>query len=105
MINGLNGISPFQINTNSIQTEQKAKLSSQLTNKTSFSDSLKLAIDQVNKSQVESDKMTEALASGKNVELHDVMITAQKASVTMTLAVEVRNKAIEAYQEMMRMQV
>jgi flagellar hook-basal body complex protein FliE len=75
------------------------------TSKTSFADSLKQAINQVNQSQIDSDKMTEALAAGKNVELHDVMITAQKASVSMTLAVEVRNKAIEAYQEMMRMQV
>jgi flagellar hook-basal body complex protein FliE len=73
--------------------------------KVSFGETLKQAIEQVNQSQIKSDNMTEALATGKNVELHDVMITAQKASVTMSLAIEVRNKAIEAYQEMMRMQV
>jgi len=102
----VNGINPFQFNTNAIQTKSNNNFAiNQTENKASFADSLKQAIDQVNKSQVESDKMTEALATGANVELHDVMISAQKASVTMTLAVEVRNKAIEAYQEMMRMQV
>lgn len=102
----VNGINPFQFNANAIQTKSNNSFAiNQTEKKASFADSLKQAIDQVNKSQVESDKMTEALANGGNVELHDVMISAQKASVTMTLAVEVRNKAIEAYQEMMRMQV
>ncbi|MBO1510416.1 flagellar hook-basal body complex protein FliE [Metabacillus bambusae] len=103
----INKVNPFQLTTQPTQIQQKSNslMNNTSTSKTSFADSLKQAINQVNQSQIESDKMTEALASGKNVELHDVMITAQKASVSMTLAVEVRNKAIEAYQEMMRMQV
>ncbi|MGM0873663.1 MAG: flagellar hook-basal body complex protein FliE [Bacillota bacterium] len=103
----INRVNPFQLTTQPTQIQQKSNLLTNNTNtsKTSFADTLKQSIDQINQSQIESDKMTEALATGKNVELHDVMITAQKASVTMTLAVEVRNKAIEAYQEMMRMQV
>jgi flagellar hook-basal body complex protein FliE len=103
----INKVNPFQLTSQPTQIQQKSNslMNNTNTSKTSFGDSLKQAINQVNQSQIESDKMTEALAAGKNVELHDVMITAQKASVSMTLAVEVRNKAIEAYQEMMRMQV
>ena len=103
----INKVNPFQLATQPTQIQQKSNsiMNNTNTSKTSFADSLKQAINQLNQSQIESDKMTEALATGKNVELHDVMITAQKASVSMTLAVEVRNKAIEAYQEMMRMQV
>jgi flagellar hook-basal body complex protein FliE len=103
----INSVTPFRLSpTAQNQLDLKSNLSINDTKtKTSFSETLKQAIEQVNQSQIESDNMTEALATGKNVELHDVMITAQKASVTMSLAIEVRNKAIEAYQEMMRMQV
>jgi flagellar hook-basal body complex protein FliE len=71
----------------------------------SFSSFLKDSIEKVNQTQIESDKMTEKLALGQDVDLHQVMIASQKASVTMQLTLEVRNKAVEAYQEMMRMQV
>ncbi|MCR2820724.1 flagellar hook-basal body complex protein FliE [Lederbergia panacisoli] len=74
-------------------------------NSTSFKDLLKTAIHEVNNAQVQSDMATEKLARGENIELHEVMITAQKASITMQAAIEIRNKAVEAYQEMMRMQV
>ena len=103
----INSVTPFRLSPTALnQIDLKPNLSIDDTKtKMSFSQTLKQAIEQVNQSQVKSDNMTEALATGKNVELHDVMITAQKASVTMSLAIEVRNKAIEAYQEMMRMQV
>lgn len=103
----INSVTPFRLSpTAQNQIDLKPNLSMNDTKtKMNFSETLKQAIEQVNQSQIESDHMTEALATGKNVELHNVMITAQKASVTMSLAIEVRNKAIEAYQEMMRMQV
>jgi flagellar hook-basal body complex protein FliE len=71
----------------------------------SFANVLKNAIDNVNDLQVLSDKKTEALALGKVDNLHDVMITAQKASITLGATVEVQRKAIDAYNEIMRMQV
>ncbi|PLR97279.1 flagellar hook-basal body complex protein FliE [Bacillus sp. T33-2] len=71
----------------------------------SFSSVLKQSIEKLNHAQLESDKMTEKLARGENVDLHQVMITAQKASISMQATLEIRNKVIEAYQEMMRMQV
>lgn len=71
----------------------------------SFSNVLKEAINDLNAIQIESDKKTEALAIGKIDDLHDVMITAQKASVALETAVQIQRKAIDAYNEIMRMQV
>ncbi|MGG0657930.1 flagellar hook-basal body complex protein FliE [Rummeliibacillus pycnus] len=71
----------------------------------SFGTLLKNAISTVNDSQIASDKMTDKLVNGENVELHDVMITAQKANITLNTALSIRNKVVEAYQEIMRMTV
>lgn len=70
-----------------------------------FSVFLKESINKVNAAQVQSDAVTEKMALGENVDLHTVMVTSQKASVMMQTTIEIRNKAVEAYQEMMRMQV
>ena len=70
-----------------------------------FANSLKEAISKVNNQQIQSDLMTEKLINGGNVELHEVMIASQKASITLNATMEVRNKVIEAYQEIMRMSV
>lgn len=69
----------------------------------SFTESLKSAIESLNETQQESDKMTQDLAAGKVDNLHDVMIASQKASVALDAAVQVQKKAIDAYAEMMRM--
>lgn len=66
---------------------------------------MKAAIEGVNDIQVTSDKKTEALAKGQLGNLHDVMITAQKASITLETTVQVQQKVIDAYNEIMRMQV
>jgi flagellar hook-basal body complex protein FliE len=70
-----------------------------------FGDLLKNAIENVNTKQNESDLMTQKLITGGNVELHDVMISAQKAKVALSATMEVRNKVVEAYQEIIRMPV
>lgn len=72
---------------------------------TSFSTMLKDAINEVNDTQATSDVYTNKLVNGQDVELHDVMIAAQKANVTLNTALSIRNKAVEAYQEVMRMSV
>jgi flagellar hook-basal body complex protein FliE len=100
----INAISPFQ--TQSVQERQTHGVqTNKQTHQTAFSDFLKQSINEVNSMQVKSDQMTAALAEGKNVQLQDVMIAAEKASVTMLATIEIRNKAVEAYQEMMRMQM
>ncbi|MEQ6375321.1 flagellar hook-basal body complex protein FliE [Bacillaceae bacterium S4-13-58] len=70
-----------------------------------FAGQLQNAINHVNQTQIQSDSKTQALANGTIDDLHDVMITAQKASITLQTAVEVQGKVIEAYKEIMRMQI
>ncbi|MBU8907016.1 flagellar hook-basal body complex protein FliE [Desertibacillus haloalkaliphilus] len=70
-----------------------------------FKTLLKEKINEVNQAQLKSGEMTEKLARGETDNLHEVMITGQKASIALQATVEVRNKVIEAYQEVMRMQV
>ncbi|ADP32133.1 flagellar hook-basal body complex protein FliE [Bacillus atrophaeus] len=105
----VNTISPFQVqNTQSTQPVTSQINNSQKTdssNQTSFSELLKNSISSLNESQVQSDNFTNALAAGKDVNLDEVMIAAQKASISLTAATEFRNKAVEAYQEIMRMQM
>ncbi|MGZ9791446.1 flagellar hook-basal body complex protein FliE [Bacillus atrophaeus] len=105
----VNTISPFQVqNTQSTQPVTSQVNNSQKTdssNQTSFSELLKNSISSLNESQVQSDNYTNALAAGKDVNLDEVMIAAQKASISLTAATEFRNKAVEAYQEIMRMQM
>lgn len=71
----------------------------------SFAKQLKSAVERVNEAQVLSDQKTKALAHGKIDDLHDVMITSQKASITLKTAIEMQSKVIDAYKEVMRMQI
>lgn len=70
-----------------------------------FADFLKDSLSGVMKAEANSNALTAKLINGENVELHQVMAAAQKSSIAMQLTIEVRNKAVEAYQETMRMQM
>ena len=71
----------------------------------SFGTYLKNSFNQVNELLGVADSTASELAVGKAENLHDAMITFEKADTAFKLLVQVRNRAIEAYQEMMRMQV
>ena len=71
----------------------------------SFADTLKDAVGNVNELQKNSDKQMQALATGKTDNVADVMIAAEKADIALKVMVQVRNKIIDAYQEVMKMQV
>ena len=71
----------------------------------SFADTLKDAVQNVNTVQKEADVKMQELATGKNHNIHDVMLTTEKADISLRLMTQVRNKIIEAYQEIMKMQV
>ena len=66
---------------------------------------LKNGMDQTNALAKQSEALANEAAIGGDVDLHDVMIAAEKASVAMQLTLQVRNKLVEAYQDVMRMQV
>jgi flagellar hook-basal body complex protein FliE len=70
-----------------------------------FADTLKDAIGSVNELQVASDKAMQNLATGKTDNVADVMIATEKADIALRVMLQVRNKIIDAYQEVMKMQV
>ncbi len=70
-----------------------------------FSNIFKEALNRVNKLQIESDEYKKRLATGDVDSLHDVTIATEKAGIALQLTLAIRNKVVEAYQEIMRMQV
>jgi len=70
-----------------------------------FTTLLSNAIDAVNGTQAAADTAATNLVTGKSTDVHDVMISMEKAKVTFDLAVQVRNKVLDAYNEMMHTQV
>lgn len=71
----------------------------------SFKDMFDDALGQVNKLQLDSDNSIANFAAGNITDIHDVMIAVEKASISMQYTLQIRNKMLEAYQEIMRMQV
>ncbi len=73
--------------------------------KTSFVDSVKKGMESVQKTQADADDKIKESLSGKETDLSEVMISALKAEVSMQLTLQVRNKALDAYQEITRMPI
>ena len=71
----------------------------------SFSALLGKMVSEVNAQQQVAGQTVNALQSGQNVPLHQAVISMEEASVSFQLMVEVRNRLLESYQEIMRMQV
>lgn len=72
--------------------------------KTSFSDTLNSSLSQVNNLQAEKNAMVTSFATGENQNVHELMISLQKASIAMKMTSAVRNKVLEAYKELSKIQ-
>ena len=71
-----------------------------------FAQVLKNSIDQVNQTQQQAETMAANFAAGNNTEnLHEVMLSLQKANISFQEMVQVRNKLVSAYHDVMNMQV
>jgi flagellar hook-basal body complex protein FliE len=71
-----------------------------------FADVLKTTIDQVSAAQQDARKMSEDFSTGTgNANLQDVMVNLQKANISFQQMVQVRNKLVTAYHDIMNMQV
>lgn len=74
--------------------------------KVNFADALKSSLDQVSNSQLKAGELGHQFAMGDDkVSLSDVMISMQKASIGFQATIQVRNKLVSAYHEIMNMQV
>ena len=70
-----------------------------------FSNVLKESLDKINEQQIVADKSTEAFVKGEDIDISEVMLAGAEASASLQFAVQVRNKLVEAYQEISRMQL
>ena len=70
-----------------------------------FGDILKNLINKVDETQAAGDLATKSLQSGDAKHLHEVMIAVEEADVSLRMLVQMRNKALTAYEEIMRMQI
>jgi len=85
--------------------EQKLKKQDGDGSSVDFGKVLSDALNDVNKAQVESNEQIQGMLSGDIQDVHTAMIAVQKADLSFQMMMQVRNKLIDAYQEIMRMQV
>ena len=74
-------------------------------NGTGFNDLVKDALQDVSNKQAKADNLSEQAAVGKLRDPHEYMIAATEASLSTELTVAVRNKAVEAFNDIMRMNI
>lgn len=70
-----------------------------------FQDVLKSAIEDVDKFRVQADEKVGKFLAGEGEELHDVVLSTQRAQLSFEMFQSVRNKVVQSYQEIMRMQM
>ena len=69
-----------------------------------FMETLKGSLEKVNTMQEEKNSMVESFAAGKEQNVHELMISLQKAGLAMSMTSAVRNKILQSYQELTKMQ-
>lgn len=70
-----------------------------------FQELLKGYVNEVNKLQLKAEEIDRQLAAGTLENIHEATIAAEKAALALELTIEIRNKVVEAYQEIMRMPI
>ena len=96
MINKINN------NTQMIQPEKNLKNKN---HQISFADTIKNYIKSVNNDQIAANNSIERFLKGEEKDIHNTMISIQKADISLQLMMQIRNKLVAAYQEIMRIQV
>ena len=74
-------------------------------NKSGFAQAIASAVDEVNNLQMESKDTAAAYESGGDVSLADLMMKSQKASISFEATLQIRNKVLRAYEDIMNMPV
>ena len=96
-IGGFNAVTPGAFSIKGIENDNEQSLS--------FEDFLQDALNKVNDLQLQSDKLTNDFAAGKTDNIHQVMIAAEKADLALQFTMQIRNKILDAYNEIMRIQI
>lgn len=72
---------------------------------TGFADKIGSALESASAAEQQADSMAQDIARGGSTPIHELMVATTKATMTVELLAQVRNRAIQAYQEVMQMQV
>jgi flagellar hook-basal body complex protein FliE len=99
-INKINFLLPNKLDGNSAKPKQATG-----TGEVNFADLLKDTLKDVNSAQLEADEAVQGVLAGETKDIQSTMVALQKADVSLKMMLEVRNKILEAYQEVMRTQV
>jgi len=95
----------MEINRVVLSNIKPTNLKNTTENGSNFKEIMNEQIQKLNDKQVEADNYIKDLISGKDVDLHQVMIATEEARLSLELAVQIRNKIIEAYKELNNMQL
>lgn len=68
----------------------------------SFNDTLKQYINEANDLQVKADQDIQRMIAGEDIDAHEVMTAVEKANMSFEMVMEIRNKMLEAYREVMK---
>jgi flagellar hook-basal body complex protein FliE len=88
-----------------IQNELKKNILPEETKSNDFLDTLKEKLNEVNYKQIEAETLTQKFIKGEEDDIHKVMLSTEEARLSLELAVQIRNKLVEAYEEFNRMQI
>ena len=97
MVEPIGAISAVSSSANELSVSQSSEAN--------FSDLLVNKLDSVNENIQAAEVVLEKLARGEDIAVHEAMIAMQKAKINLSVLVEARNKVLEAYQEVLRMQI
>lgn len=100
-MNGINPIGPIREGSG-VQPQQGIKPSQ---GGPSFKDTLNGFLSDVNSMQQKADQSIERMAAGEITDVHQVMSTVEEAKVAFNMMMEIRNKVMDAYQEVMRIKL
>lgn len=105
---GSAALKAYGANVQKVQASQQAlqaQMPQEAAKTEGFAKTMGDSLKQVNEMSIQGDAMVTEFATGKNTNVHELMIHLQKAGLAVSLTSAVRNKVMTAYQEMMRMQM
>lgn len=83
----------------------KEAVSTESGSTTSFGDMLKNSLQKVNEYQSQADQAIQELVAGRTKNVHETMLAVERADLSLKLMMQIRNKVIDAYREIMKMQI
>ena len=98
-------VSPINAGLNALSSLASRTTANEPTTDSGFGDMIANTIAEVSAAEATADRIAVGVAAGQDENIHELLIASSKATLGVQLLTQVRNRAVEAYQEIMRMQV